>query len=781
MRRFNASEAGPPRPPSQPQSGAAAGAGAAAAGAAAKPAAKPHHGGVADVKPRLTKEQHDILETHFQAHHKPSTQTKKGFAESLGVPLDKINNWFQNRRAKVKQDIKKQMNQYNMNMGNMGLYGQPSVPISAPQFPARPDQRQAHLSIPQDYYPTPITADISPASLPVQSVEGPSALELGPQMAFQQPYDMHHSLNSIPEADRSTAYNSNAVYTSIMAATAGASYMHNNAATLPPHDSAFPSNPHWSHGLPNDLTYSMPAPLPNDSAPTLGPFQFTDLGMDFSSFDAGATHAAELRNSAGPDDASPYSGTQSIATTQSSLGPNPSSVASITSMYSGWTDEQSCGTEAKPANDTDDVFDSPYNLHQASVSDAALFTWGQGGQNQPFSQSDLYQHSNASAQAVLSSPGHHERTVSRGPSEFEMPVFGDEAFARRNSSTSNLANTIEAIRIQNSTPDHLEQPDQSSSIAARRHKRPTALNPSTLRSASYTSGMPSPGNNGDHTLRKIRSSGIANAAGRVQKPNPGSAQRSPMSITFAEAASSPKFARAFSSSTTTLGQTGNLAPLTPQTPNETAQFPSWQSNTSFRNHPSMPDHSSPDSLNANWAVEPQASGVYSSGASPPSTPLDLAQMNQARLAQENMYRDTPPQSAPATQQAFPRPTSMQPPQIRAGFHSSTDLTIQQPKPSHFRRPSLPESGQGQTEDPSSMMYAGSFGNFSYDDFRDVPLSNITHNVPFAPPLSTMPDFLVHQYAPPQGAGPHGMYMRRPTEPQAKNFIFANQGPSDFRS
>jgi hypothetical protein len=45
----------------------------------------------ADVKPRLTKEQHEILERHFQAQPKPSTSVKKGFADALGVPLDKIN------------------------------------------------------------------------------------------------------------------------------------------------------------------------------------------------------------------------------------------------------------------------------------------------------------------------------------------------------------------------------------------------------------------------------------------------------------------------------------------------------------------------------------------------------------------------------------------------------------------------------------------------------------------------------------------------------------------
>jgi hypothetical protein len=44
-----------------------------------------------DVKPRLTKEQHDILERHFQQQSKPTTSTKKGFADALGVPLDKIN------------------------------------------------------------------------------------------------------------------------------------------------------------------------------------------------------------------------------------------------------------------------------------------------------------------------------------------------------------------------------------------------------------------------------------------------------------------------------------------------------------------------------------------------------------------------------------------------------------------------------------------------------------------------------------------------------------------
>lgn len=53
----------------------------------------PHHLAnlTVDVKPRLTKEQHDVLENHYVVQNKPNTQTKKGFAEALGVPLDKVN------------------------------------------------------------------------------------------------------------------------------------------------------------------------------------------------------------------------------------------------------------------------------------------------------------------------------------------------------------------------------------------------------------------------------------------------------------------------------------------------------------------------------------------------------------------------------------------------------------------------------------------------------------------------------------------------------------------
>lgn len=54
-------------------------------------AAQHQHQIACDIKPRLTKEQHDILEAHYTEQTKPNTSTKKGFAESLNVSLDKVN------------------------------------------------------------------------------------------------------------------------------------------------------------------------------------------------------------------------------------------------------------------------------------------------------------------------------------------------------------------------------------------------------------------------------------------------------------------------------------------------------------------------------------------------------------------------------------------------------------------------------------------------------------------------------------------------------------------
>ncbi|KAF1930974.1 uncharacterized protein M421DRAFT_57951 [Didymella exigua CBS 183.55] len=741
-----------------------------------------------DVKPRLTKDQHDILEQHFQQQHKPTTGVKKAFADRLG-------NWFQNRRAKVKQDRKKALNQYNMQIG-MSVYGHQQVSVMSGQHFAPPHhlemyqqhqqhqpvpQPQPHIPMPQEYGP--VTADISPASLPVQSMDGPSALDLGPQTSLQQPFDMHqYNLRTISEADRTTSYPPQMMmHSALMAATAGPSYMQQSMPS-DNQEQGFPYSNGLTSQYANGVAFSMPQTLPNGPALPQDTFNgYADFSnLDYTALAAAQTDPpgqAEAQNSTGTCSTgqSPYSGNQSV-TPQSSNGPTPpvASVASITSMYSGWKGDPASDAQLEQGHDNDD-FAATFNFDQHTPSDNAMPFWGSNGSVPSFPQNNFYQQVNNSSQAILSSPEHDlTRKHSAAASDLEMPpMFGEDGFRRRNSSTSNLASNMDAVHIRNGTPDDFKQLAQTSSIAVRRQKRPVNLSSSAMRSASYTPGMPSPAGNPDHTLRRIRSTGIPNAGGRVQKSRPGSAQPSPMVSSFSEAAASPKFARTFSSSSaTTLGNNGSLAPPTPLTPQEMGFY--WQPQGTMRPH-ALPEHSSPASLNTNWSAEPFATSLNIKG-SPPATPLDLQRLNQARLANESLYRDTPPQSAPPTQQSFPHTGFMQPPRMRSAFHSSTDLTLQQPKPSHFRRPSLPDTAQNPTDEVSHPDYSYG-GNFGYNE---ISLQGISHNVPFAPPVSSMPDFLVHQYTPSQGTTDmHGNAIRRMDVP--KSYVFANQSASDFKS
>ncbi|KPM44665.1 hypothetical protein AK830_g1885 [Neonectria ditissima] len=57
-----------------------------------------------ETKPRLSKEEVDVLEAEFQKNHKPNSSTKKTLAESMRVDNARINNWFQNRRAREKKE-----------------------------------------------------------------------------------------------------------------------------------------------------------------------------------------------------------------------------------------------------------------------------------------------------------------------------------------------------------------------------------------------------------------------------------------------------------------------------------------------------------------------------------------------------------------------------------------------------------------------------------------------------------------------------------------------------
>ncbi|KAF9870017.1 carboxylesterase [Colletotrichum karsti] len=68
-------------------------------------------GKATETKPRLAKDEVDKLEREFQKNNKPNSSTKKQLAEEMRVDIARINNWFQNRRAKAKQERRTQENE----------------------------------------------------------------------------------------------------------------------------------------------------------------------------------------------------------------------------------------------------------------------------------------------------------------------------------------------------------------------------------------------------------------------------------------------------------------------------------------------------------------------------------------------------------------------------------------------------------------------------------------------------------------------------------------------
>lgn len=695
---------------------------------------------------------------------------------------------------------------------NLNMYGNQPLPIVNTQFsPPEPQQQHQQSHQPQhqpqqfsrpaqqDY-----AADISPTCLPVESIEGPPPMEpLGPQMSMHPGYDMHsdmHMLRPIPETNRPHFANgADAVMQSLMAAAAG-SYMHPNAPQMSSHDVPYS----YDHtGLPlsfsNDPNFPLPSTLPNDMGPTSDLYG-NGIGA-FSNFDYTTLNSNATVSTAPPNEStgssssepSPYSAAQSISTAQSTGPTAMSSVPSVTSVasqYQNWTDDQNSSSDLTPANQSDDPFDGVYgNLPQAANSEHMLSLWSAG---QPF-QHNFYQQNNTSSQGVLSSPEQNDSKISLNADLEPPPQFSEDIYARRNSSTTALNEAFDSVGIQSRQPstDGFKQPAQPSTIASRRSRRPAALQPSTIRSASYSAGMPaSPGagqTSADHTLRRIRSTGVTN--GRIQKA-PGSAQRSPLNFTFAEAAASPKFARTASSFASTVGPSGSLAPPTPQTPQDMVRFPYWQSNTVIRSHQPAQEHNTPESLNINWSAEPPSAGIYSGGGSPPSTPLDPSYLNQSRFNNNPLYRDTPPQSAPATQQCFPR-SIMPPPQMSNEFHSTNDLTLMHPKPAHFRRPSLPDTSHAYLENPQIQfpVQSGHPGdlqnNYNYQFNKENMNGDYKEYMPGASHdnqqgQSSASDFYVHEYSPPQPVDPTKLPRRQQLDSQPKNYIFANQGPRDFR-
>jgi hypothetical protein len=511
------------------------------------------------------------------------------------------------------------------------------------------------------------------------------------------------------------------------------------------------------------------------SAPGLGHYASFDDSFVFQQFP-------------GEFDCSPFieASAMSVQEVQSpeslSASESPNNMPSLTSAYShpDWSNDRKLSL---PADSPLDPLDS---ANEPTPTWPSAQTMAQ--------QQGFYAHQNPSAPSM--SP--QDQSEFASPAQLDLPV---EAYGRRESSASALVDSMSTVDIANQETAESSDSSQTqhSSIAARRQKaRPANLGPAALRSASYSAGMPgSPGANQstapDQALRRIRSTGVANV-GRISKPI-ASGQRSPLNFSFADAAASPKFARHvsnYSVSTISSGPlsatTNSLAPPTPLTPGDFGHFPHWQSQGPMKLYPS-------DGNMNGLSIHEESyhNGLYLNVSSPPGTPLDADQYAHFRThmhaRQQAMYHDTPPQSAPATQLAFP-PTSMMPQAQSIRDSMGAD------KP-HIRRPSLPNNNNNNNNfnvEHQQNWPAVPLFNTTGDLQLSNPLQFNAHNIPQFIPQPTnpnmqnysmaMPDslvkseFAVHHYSPPQGASCTPSPPRNDSVP--KLYHFSNAGPKDFQ-
>lgn len=415
-----------------------------------------------------------------------------------------------------------------------------------------------------------------------------------------------------------------------------------------------------------------------------------------------------------------------------------------------------------------------------------------------------------------------------------FPNDDDFAMRRESSGATMLTQQMNHMGMADSrftSPNGKIVAPSPGSIAARRQRpRPSPL---TLRSTSYSAGAggppspskrePSSGSNmvaGGHSLRRIKSSNTMNgiASGRIMKA--GSAQRSPMNLTFADAAKSPGYVRRASAYTSSvpLPTSTSLAPPTPLSPSEFNQahgqrpFPPWQA----PGHSSRQDSMS-ESDNETF-VPASNNGQSGTFSSPPSTPMYPANLMRFRQGMTN--ENTPPQSAPASQQSFPnacfassqptmqqaapqmqvlqsQPPMMMPvmannfPQVAPGVgYPVQQMPVTYAEvPMQYVQVPLMAPGQG-----IQMGFAMPFAtNPSMQpqntppnvQFPFVPSSSPTNGshvlVSSQPPKQQVQnDFFIHEYNPPQDVKNQAA-PRKTTEGSApKNYTFVSQNQDHFK-
>ncbi|KAK0928939.1 hypothetical protein LTR29_017220 [Friedmanniomyces endolithicus] len=774
-----------------------------------------------DIKPRLSKGQHEMLEAEYLKQNKPSTSTKKGFAEALGVSLDKVNNWFQNRRAKSKQDAKKAAGAYSIfhSQQQTNQINFSSDSEASPAYPA-PDYFSMMQQCASDDRASPKNRISEPR--PYSEHRQYHGLQYSDASAVGQPHDHDMPLqmqqdmfDSPQELNRRTLTQEQFDAFAHNAGSLGASGSYDVfqsdfsgdqdvlSQVFPELQDGDTKQQHaYAYGFPNN----MPPPMSSQ------------------------------------DSTIPSSGSdQSLATF-----PSSSSIrggGAMSSSSSEWAGSRSSSVS--------EVYQEAAFApsHPVSHSAVSASQW-KPGQSVPVDVNALSEQFRQVAQARQSSPQQYHT--------HEQPLAwpADNAYERRTSQTSSmLAQSMSHVGLHTQQPQQhaaFKSPAPLSNIAARRQRpRPAALGIASMRSQSY-SGAAQPGtpgqvplcqSPGQSQIRRIRSSNVLGgvAQGRIQKPMPGAPQRSPLAWSFADAANSPKGMRHVSASSA-----GSLAPPTPLSPDEFPRYDqartqsTWQSSGHVSRQPSITETDFEHGM-----MYAPAAVLAQNFTSPPHTPRYHQQgFVQQRVGNNVITENTPPQSAPASQQSFPSNTLAH--QYMQSHLQQPHGALQQSQPfaqpqqhhvmttamyeQHFQTPSMQNLPQHQHMPPVS----SDMNNLPLQYAHGVPMVNAqgqlelmvpppflpqrthaptppqqpTHHTPPPPkadhfesmvgmfstatpspalqvtaqvpkqPSQRATELLVHEYSPPadmkRAATP-----RRPVETTPKNYSFANHGPEDF--
>ncbi|CAG8957549.1 hypothetical protein HYFRA_00010415 [Hymenoscyphus fraxineus] len=198
-----------------------------------------------ETKPRLGKDEVDILEREFKKNPKPTTQVKRGFAEDMGVDLARINNWFQNRRAKRKQEKKQEAYEAGQAQEALGFSDNASSPdfFHSNSYYNDIQQQPASFSLLAGHPPPPPVASYNPQ---YADPSGASMESLHRSMAQAASHHDFHNNNFLEHNDSRLNF--------------GDSYLHDS-----PHGdrAQFPAPDNVVSHFENNESYSFPTTFAN--------------------------------------------------------------------------------------------------------------------------------------------------------------------------------------------------------------------------------------------------------------------------------------------------------------------------------------------------------------------------------------------------------------------------------------------------------------------------------------------------------------------------------------